>query len=339
LEVIHKTPFVASLNAFLDKDGSEGRVAVLKATYDIGDDGVLNVSEKQEPVAMKDEYSGEPAISSLLCENDGAYFKPGTDVVVIGSVYAPGGRPVRSLDASLSIADLSKTVRVFGDRIWSYTPGLGAVCNGPESFTQIPLCWEKAFGGVDTFHADPKKHAWEKRNPVGTGFRVHANAESLDGLPLPNFEDPVNLIARWSDKPVPQGFGFIGRSWMPRITYAGTYDEAWRKKRMPVPPADFDYRFFNAASPDLVHIPHLQGGEMVTAVNLSDRGTETFLLPALKVTFRGRARKTSLQLEGLLDTVVFKSDEHKLILVWRVKYSVSMNEPADAISAEVSFLS
>jgi hypothetical protein len=314
-------------------------VAVLKATYEIAADGRLVISEKQEPVAVKDEYNGDPAVSSLLYENDGGYFKPGTDVVVVGSVHAPRGRPVRCLDASLSIAQLSKAVRVFGDRYWSYSPGLGAVCSGPEPFTQMPLCWERAFGGADTFHPDPKRHAWERRNPVGTGFRVHANAESLDGLPLPNFEDPSDLIAHWDDKPVPQGFGFIGRSWMPRIAYAGTYDETWQKKRMPIPPLDFDYRFFNAASPDFIAPSYFRGGEVVTAVNLSEKGTECFAIPSLLVIFRGRAKKRAIELEGLLDTVVCKLDEQKVTLVWRAKYSVSMNEPADAISAEVTFLS
>jgi hypothetical protein len=174
---------------------------------------------------------------------------------------------------------------------------------------------------------------------VGTGFRVTATAESLDGVPLANFEDPGNPITSWKDKPLPQGFGFIGRSWFPRITYAGTYDETWQKNRMPILPVDFDYRFFNGATPDFVFPDYLQGGEVVTAVNLSERGLERFALPSLQVTFRGRARKSAVELSGLLDTVVFKLDQKKVILAWRAKYTVSTNESADSISAEAAFLS
>lgn len=48
----------------------------------------------------------------------------------------------------------------------------------------------------------------------------------------------------------PAGFGFIGRSWLPRISYAGTYDQKWLDEQHPYPPFDMDYRYWNGAPED-----------------------------------------------------------------------------------------
>ena len=306
MEVEHDSPFVADMDEVIDKDGSLARVAVLKATFEVDAHGSLNVAEEQEPICHVDQLAGEPGASSTLYESDGAYFKPATDIVVCGKVFAPGGRPTASLIAEISVGPVTKQVLVTGDRRWSYSSILGVNKSNPEPFTEMPICWERSFGGEDSFHQDPTKHGLERRNPVGTGFRVTKSAEALDGLALPNFEDPQQPISGWRDKPDPQGFGFIGRGWLPRVEYAGTYDEAWQKNRMPILPVDFDYRFFNGAPSGQICPGHLQGGEAVRAVNLTPDGELLFCLPKFSVTFRGVSRKEPLELQGLLDTVVFK---------------------------------
>jgi hypothetical protein len=338
MDVIHYTPFVATLTDFLDKDGSSCRLAILKATFQIGGDGSLRVAPEQEPIYFADEFLGEPGLSSVRNESDLAFFKPGTDIILIGTAYAPHGKPARSFQASLSVGGVSRTVSVFGDRTWSFNSVLGATMSDPKPFAEMPICWERAFGGVDTFAEDPKKHQWEERNPIGTGFRVTRSAEALDGMALPNFEDPKHLIRRWQDKPAPQGFGYIGRSWAPRAAYAGTYDEAWQKHRMPILPEDFDYRFFQGAPPGLIHTPPLTGREPVTAVNLSTRGDEHFRIPSLRVRFEGTARKQRFQALGTLDTLVLLLDECKIVMVWRHRYAVRVNESADTIDADVDIL-
>lgn len=49
---------------------------------------------------------------------------------------------------------------------------------------------------------------------------------------------------------VPAGFGFVGRSWSPRIALAGTYDEKWVEEQHPYPPHDIDYGYWNGAPKD-----------------------------------------------------------------------------------------
>ncbi|QSQ15000.1 DUF2169 family type VI secretion system accessory protein [Myxococcus landrumensis] len=330
MEVIHDTPFDARLMPILDKDGSEARVVVLKATYEMVSRGVLRIAEEQVPITTVDEHMGDPASSSVRHESDGAYFKPSTDVVVVGSVFAPKGRAVRSCLAGLAIGRTSKVVQVFGDRYWSC--GLmKPMISEAKPFEETPICWERAFGGVDPWASPGKVGRWEPRNPIGTGFRVNLRAENIDGVMLPNFEDPGNLITSWKDKPSPQGLGFTGRGWMPRRQYSGTYDEAWRKYRMPIPPSDFDYRFFQGAPEGLVLPEILRGGEFVRALQFSKEGVDEFRVPRLNVCFHAVSKGRRVQLEGRLDTLVLQLASRRVILTWRGKYSVGLSEPADRV--------
>ena len=50
---------------------------------------------------------------------------------------------------------------------------------------------------------------------------------------------------------------------MPRVSYAGTYDEQYQKERAPDPPLDFSYAFYNGAHPDLQVEGYLRGDEEV----------------------------------------------------------------------------
>ncbi len=335
MQLLHDSPFAGSLDPILDLNGSEARVAILKATYALGDDGQPRIAEEQEPIWPADLHLGAPG-SSVLYESDGAYHKPGTDVVVVGSVFAPRGRPVTNCQCSLTVGRRTKTLQVFGDRRWSYSRLLGSSRSDPAPFLELPLCWERAFGGAASA-ASGASSAYELRNPIGTGFVHEKHAEALDGLALPNFEDPHDLISSWKDKPTPQGMGFVGRSWSPRRRFAGTYDETWKRHRRPLPPRDFDYRFFQGAPADMVHPEYLRGGEPVRALNLTRRGVEQFRLPEVDVSFQVQSRRKPLSIRGALDTVVFSFSVRRVSLVWRCKYPVSMNEASDVACAEVRF--
>jgi len=337
MEISHTTPFASTLDPILDKDGSEARIAVIKATYEIASNRGLIIAEEQVPICLVDRYAAEPGKSSIVSASDGAYFKPATDIIVVGNVYAPKAKKTKCVDASLSVGRLRKVIRVFGDRKWSYSQLFGVKKSSPTLFTEMPLSWERAFGGADTFHKNPKHHRWEPRNPIGTGFRITKSAESLDGLPLPNLENPADLIGRWDSHPIPCGVGHTANNWIPRIKYAGTFDENWEKYRMPILPQDFDYRFFNSAPPDQIYPGYLLGGEVVRAENLSRYGIEEFQLPKANVLFRARSRGKLVSVDGLLDTVIFRFEERKVILIWRAKYEVGMNEPADSATAHVAF--
>ena len=48
----------------------------------------------------------------------------------------------------------------------------------------------------------------------------------------------------------PAGFGWVGRTSVPRINYTGTHDASWQEKRWPGLPEDFDFAYWNGAPAD-----------------------------------------------------------------------------------------
>jgi hypothetical protein len=137
--------------------------------------------------------------------------------------------------------------------------------------------YERAFGGIDGPGA-----MYCKENLVGTGFIGKKTRERIDGLWLPNLEDPRNIITSCDTRPKPVGFGFYGRGWMPRLAYAGTYDEKYVKERHPLPPVDFSHSFFNGAPPDLQVEGYLGGDEEVALLNVCPDAPEMrFRLPGI----------------------------------------------------------
>jgi hypothetical protein len=333
VEVIHDTPFNAALQDVLDCDGFIARVAVLKATFELVGDGRVVVASDQDPVHQMDQWLGEPGESSAIFESDFAYFKPASDIVFVGSVHAP--RPTTSIPVSIAVGRLRKQAVVYGDRCWDYSSVFGIQQSPTRPVTDVPICWERSFGGSDRSDGDPQKRQMEWRNPIGTGFHVGGSLAALDGVPLPNFENPGEPINSWNSRPVPCGFGFIGRGWMPRVTYAGTYDDRWKKTRMPIAPRDFDYRFFNGAPPDQVYPGYLQGGELVRTVNLSPAGEDAFQIPALRVRFSGLSSGKAVDVDGVLDTAVFAVDRRRFSLTWRAKYRVPIDERSETVEARV----
>jgi hypothetical protein len=280
----------------------------VKGTFALGDR--LTLAEEQAPVTLAAEHYGEPGRSSIRVPSDISLMKPGTDVLLIGQAYAPGGRSTMQMDVTLRVGPISKRVRVFGDRVWR----MGVTMSRPAAFDTMPLVWERAYGGVD---ASRRKVRAEPRNPVGQGFRAPDSDNPKEELWLPNLEDPAHLISGLRHGPPPACFAPIAPHWEPRCSYAGTYDERWQRERAPYLPEDFDPRFFQIAPPDQVASGHLEGGETVEVQGASPAGMLRFRLPIvdLAVTYvlDGAARPAP----AVLDTVIVEPDRDRLQMVWR----------------------
>ena len=69
----------------------------------------------------------------------------------------------------------------------------------------------------------------------------------MEGLPVPNLEDPAAPLEQIGQTPPPACLAPIAPSWLPRRLFAGTYDERWQRTRAPYLPDDFDPRFFASA--------------------------------------------------------------------------------------------
>jgi hypothetical protein len=139
----------------------------------------------------------------------------------------------------------------------------------------------------------------------------------MEGMPLPNIEDPNHIIQSPDDTPPPAGFGFIAPPWQPRGQYAGTYDEQWQKTRAPYLPDDFDSRFFNCAHPDLTFDRYFQGGEPIKVRGASAHGDMDFFIP--QCLFKNKVKIANSVKEPLLnlETVLVEPDEQRISLTWR----------------------
>lgn len=316
LQLKNKSPFEPAIALFPNQQGIDTLYVVIKATFQIGEK--LSVAEEQAPVTMADEYWGEPGESSLRYASDMHLGKPSTDVALIGCAWAKEGTKVEQVDVRLAVADREKTIRVFGNRKWSGGVMASSI-SPPQPFECLPIMYERAYGGIHEVNAKKGKILAEERNPVGVGFRGKRSSREMSGKPLPNIEDPKKLIKNSSDEVTPVGFGFVAPSWLPRRSFAGTYDEAWQKKTAPYLPKDFDPKFFNAANPDFVFDRYLDGGEPVELVNASRKGSLRFKLPRcdfdVNVKIAGKDEKPSLNLE----TVIIEPDDDRLCMVWRTQ--------------------
>jgi hypothetical protein len=311
LQLKNSTPFAGAIALLPDTQGVDTVFAIVKATFALTE--ALSVAEQQVPIVPTDQYYGDPTASSVRAPSDICLGKPGTDVVLMGSAFAPGGRATWGMDVSLAVGPLSKTVRVSGDRIWEAGPA-GAVVTHVAPFERMPLVWERAYGGVDETENGPVAHAG---NPAGCGFRGPRTLTPVHGALLPNLEDPAAPIMSPSASPPPACFAPIASHWEPRRSYAGTYDDAWQSARAPYLPQDFDSRFFQVAPAGLSTSGHLRGGEWVHASGVTANGLLQFQLPAIAIDVCFRLGRRDEERRALLDTVIIEPDVGRVIMVWR----------------------
>jgi hypothetical protein len=314
LQLKNNTPFAPGMALFPNEKGIDTFYAIMKATFTLGD--MIRVAEEQIPPAQADEYWDKPGESSLRYASDMHLGKLSTDVVLNGQAWAPDGGTIDWLDTAVTVAERQKFVRVYGDR-WFSKGITGLSITAPEPFESIPLVYERAFGGTHVIDEDKGKIKAENRNPVGAGFKGKLGSGDLDGQPAPNLEDPYHPFKGPTNSCIPACYGFIAPNWMPRVQYAGTYDEAWQKNRMPYLPDDFDKRFFNAACPKLTFDKYLEGGEPVELLNVHPAGPLEFNLPtcrfSVEVQIKGKPHKLSMKCE----TVLFEPDENRFCMIYR----------------------
>jgi hypothetical protein len=311
LQILNKTSFAPLLTVLPDPDGIDTLHVLVKGTFTLSPK--VEVAPAQVPPAAKDQFWSDPETSSLKVAAETHLGKPSTDVVMVGRAWSTTGRPVPEMLVAVSVAERRKVIRVFGDRQWK---GNTSGFSKPEPFESMPLVYERAFGGSHKL-PDGRVVAAEEYNPIGVGFAGKRKSLEMAGQRLPNLEDPRYPIERFGDRPRPQSFGFVAPGWLPRRAYAGTYDEAWVKNRAPYLPRDFDRRFFNAASADLVFNRYLAGGETVEVNGASQEGLLRFSLPTTQPTASVRIAGAGESPPFRLETVLIEPDDNRLCLTWR----------------------
>ncbi len=298
MSVDNRTPFPALAFRQYNMEGELAGIVVARGTFKLTDGGPLQIAEEQYPLVMSDTYEGDPHETPLVACTDLAPFKPGTDVTFLGATFSPGAEAASSWTCGLKLGPVSKRLRVHGPRVWrahTRKTWKGLVDRTKEDaldhweltegepIEYLPLDWRRALGGQDANEAEKLL----ARNPIGQGIVDPASFLERSEWPAPQIEDASQPILTVEDQPGPAGFGPLSPFWKDRAERAGTYDDAWLNDRHPLLPRDFDYRFWQAAHPDLVAEPWLQGDEEFELENLL-RGREML---------KGRLPKIGLYVE------------------------------------------
>ena len=323
MELLNATRMVAGFNLGVEPSGRELLVVVAKGTFRIpppdAPDGIV-LHEAQLPLVMADTFTGAPGLSAPVYEVDFAPRKPRCDILLLGSAYAPGGRPTSRVEVGLRVGNWSKTFAVVGPRQWEC--GMAGVGSTPPGvFVRQPISYDVAFGGVDLLHEDPAQHAAFMANPVGRGFHRHMRVEWVEGRPLPATEEIDHAVRAPDGNYRPMALGPVGRGWDPRHRFAGTYDDAWRQKHFPFLPPDFDEQYFQAAPLDQqVPLDHFRNGPVeVLMANLTPDGLTRLTIPHLVAPVHVFTRDGEREDHtATLDTVVIEPDEGRFSLTWRM---------------------
>lgn len=299
-------------------------VIAIKATYnitDLNDYPHLLLAKTQQPLYDTDAYSGEPGLSSPLFENDLAPYKPLCDVILPNPIaYAPGGQWVSEVPVAVQIGDWRKSFNVVGRRFWRRDL-LFSYVSEPERFTQQPLSWEIAYGGIDN-KAYPENDQIDaySYNLAGIGYWRKPKRKYIQDTPLAQTEIIGQPINDAGTRYAPQCFGPIARNWKPRSDYGGTYDDDWIKNTKPFLPADFDVRYYQSTLEDQ-QIDYPQGDEIVCLTNLTPEGELRFVLPKLQVPVRLEPSHGSVvNLQPVVDTITIDSEARLLTLVARARH-------------------
>jgi hypothetical protein len=151
-------------------------------------------------------------------------------------MFPPDGKPRRASKVSVRIGPIEKSLYVFGNRRWKKGAGINFSISDPELFSEMPIIYSRAYGG-----------AGFEKNPVGIGFSPVLDPSGSETHPLPNIEDPDQLIGSPAYRPDPAGFGPLDYTWPQRAGKLGTYDNKWFTEHWPFYPEDMDWTYFNNA--------------------------------------------------------------------------------------------
>ncbi len=333
MELINATRMTAGYNMGLEVSGRELLVVVIKGTFVLPKPGEqVRLADEQLPLIMADTFTGAPGFSAPVHEIDFAPRKHACDVLLTGHARAPEGRQVTRLRAGLHVGTMEKVFDVVGDRVWQ--AGLtGISASAPLPFTEMPISYDRAFGGADRHSEDESEHDAYLPNPAGRGWHKHLKNAWVDGSPLPNTEEVGKPVSFPNDKYNPMALGPLGRGWPQRARFAGTYDQQWLDDVFPFLPKDFDERYFQAAPEDQqVELP--KGPMEVVLSGFTADGVRQFMLPHFEApvhVFPKRGEREDLT--ATLDTIVLEPDRERLTMSWRVARPLkkSMHEIAQVL--------
>lgn len=310
---------------YIDPRGQRVVIAIVKATFEQDRLGRMVPAAEPSPVRVADVlWNDELPNSSVKYPSDVCCEKRGVDVVLVGVALSP--RPVTRMDIAARIGALEAPLVVHGERLF-YKGARGVAISEATRFEAMPVVYERAYGGMT---ADGS--LVEERNPAGVGV-AHRDKDLID-TPAPQIEHPAFPHTGPGEDHPPMGYGATRPHWMPRRSYAGTFDDAWRETRMPILPLDFDPRFENVAHPSLQlggdgerqspnHVEEAPiPGTEITVLGMSEGGLFRCELPDLKLVLHGIRNHDRTSHRPYVDTILIEPARRRVELVYRVVFTM-----------------
>jgi hypothetical protein len=315
MEVVSVGPLRAAHVVWQTGSQAWALTVVCKATFVLAP-GVLSLADEQEAPTETDVHWSDDPSRSLHAPSDLAPAKPRADVVLVGSAYARGGAPARSLLARLSVGTIDKVIECYPERVVAAD---GSVQEG-AGFARMSLLYERAAGGPGT------------ANPVGV------RRDARDGYgrtQLPNLQQPGARIGR--DVAMdPVGFGPIAARWPQRLEKLGRYAASW-------PPADWasrplpsevDVAYFNMAPADQ-QLATLHDNERIVLENLHHEHARLVAsLPGLHPVCFVEGRGAPFRMPMTADTLRIDTDLGTCSVTWRRQ--LPLDRPDEAMRVVVA---
>lgn len=311
---------------------------IARVLHDVRKDGELQpLTDPQWPI------DASPSDTPLgRRPGDKPFYMGGVDVLIGGRVTQPERAVRERLGVELSVGrTFVQRYEVIGDRRWIRDKDGQLAPSATEPFASMRLDYELAFGGrapLKDGNATPYGP-----NPRGRGY--YLNEAGAEGKPLPNIEDPSQLVRRWDDRPTPPGLGFYPEDGslrpMASIEHpglAGVVGRSERGKPAASIPSDLSITvdhltpmLFSQAHPDMV-IPAEKApkpGDWVRLTHGRGDGSElAFVLPdkGFHLHVQLETRESVVPLH--LDQIGILAGEERVLLSYRVvfEYRVTRHE-------------
>lgn len=310
MELIKDTTLEHGVLYYPIRPPTASMLLVVKATFVLRDGDAAELAEPQDPASGELYHDDDPE-RSVRYPTDYALVKPRGECFVTGSCRPLTGGAVDRTMASFQIGSVQKSLAIYGDRRWVRL-GMGVRASAPMPFTEMPLCWERSFGGPG-FEA----------NPLGRGIAPDAEGNVW----LPNIELPTQPISDGGQRPPPATAFASSMSWKRRRQLMGTYDERWQRTRFPWLAEDFRFAFFNEAPEDQQIEGYWRGDEPIVLSHLHPTlPTVRSRLPAIaprafvehaEDSPRPGKPGTFEEVRLALDTITVDADRGAVLCVWR----------------------
>jgi len=278
-------------------------IAVAKTTIKVAPDGRLDY-DMDEAIEVFDKPEDSPLGTF---PPDSAIRKDKVDLFVMGHARSP--QPVQACQVTLAVGDFHRSVQVFGRRAWVPT-GRSYRASAPVPFTEMPLTWEYAYGGLASVREGEEVPNMD--NQLGRGYIL--DPSRAEGVELPCLEDPDCLIQRVEDQPRPICFAPLAMgSW---LQAENTYRE--RPDTLETEPLP---SMFNFAHPKH-RIDALHPGALISLTGATLEPFR-FVMPNLNIMAEVTLENRRYEFNGVIDGLYLFPDTRRALIVHRVSFTYS----------------